>query len=63
MKQLLLLSIALLLFKDQDPEKYCLNHNDPAFCKTIGDVCNADGFVKPDGAYITNQLLVPFEIL
>jgi hypothetical protein len=40
-------------FKDQDPEKYCLNHNDPAFCKTIGDICDADGFVKPEDAYCT----------
>ena len=40
-------------FKDQDPEKYCLNHNDPTFCKTIGDICDADGFVKPEYAYCT----------
>ena len=40
-------------FKDQDPEKYCLNHNDPAFCKTIGDICDADGFVKPEDTYCT----------
>ena len=42
-------------FKNQDPEKYCLNHNDPAFCKTIGDICDADGFVKPEDAYCTNR--------
>jgi hypothetical protein len=40
-------------FKDQDPEKYCLNYNDPAFCKTIGDICDADGFVRPEDAYCT----------
>ena len=38
-------------FKDQDPEKYCLNYNDPAFCKTVGDLCDADGLVKPEYAY------------
>jgi hypothetical protein len=38
-------------FKNQDPEKYCLNTNDPVFCKTIGDICDADGFVKPEYPY------------
>src|SRR4030095_16581692 len=38
-------------FKDQDPEKYCLNYNDSTFCKTVGDICDADGFVKPDCRY------------
>ena len=38
-------------FKNQDPEKYCLIRDDPAFCKTIGDICDADGFVKPEDAY------------
>lgn len=42
-------------FKNQDPEKYCLNHNDPTFCKTIGDICNADGFVRPEDAYYKND--------
>ncbi|MGE5662376.1 MAG: hypothetical protein ACM3X1_09050 [Ignavibacteriales bacterium] len=37
----------------QDPEKYCINHNDPVFCKTIGDICDPDGFVKPEDAYCT----------
>ena len=34
-----------------DPEKYCLNNDEPAFCKGIGDICDADGFVKPEDAY------------
>ena len=38
-------------FKDQDPEKYCLNYNDPTFCKTVGNICDAGGFVKPEDAY------------
>jgi hypothetical protein len=41
-------------FKNQDPEKYCLNYN-PVFCKTIGDLCDPDGFVKPEDAYCTNR--------
>jgi hypothetical protein len=40
-------------FKEQNPEKYCLNHNDPVFCKTIGDICDEDGFVKPEYPYCT----------
>jgi hypothetical protein len=42
-------------FKNQDPEKYCLNHNDPTFCKTIGDICDADGFVRPEDVYCKND--------
>ena len=34
-----------------NPEGYCLMHNDPAFCKSIGDLCDADGFVRPDYPY------------
>jgi hypothetical protein len=36
-----------------NPERYCLVTDDPAFCKTIGDICDADGFVKPEDAYCT----------
>lgn len=38
-------------FKENDPERYCLNHNDPFFCKTVGIICDADGFVKPEYPY------------
>ena len=37
--------------KIRDPEKYCLNYNDPTFCKTVGDIRDAGGFVKPEDAY------------
>ena len=37
--------------QEADPERYCLNTNDPAFCKTIGDICDADGFVRPEYPY------------
>ena len=33
-----------------DPERYCLSVDDP-FCKAIGDLCDAGGFVKPEDAY------------
>ena len=36
-----------------NPERYCLVTDDQAFCKTIGDICDADGFVKPEDAYCT----------
>jgi hypothetical protein len=36
-------------------ERYCLNTNDPAFCKTIGDICDEDGFVKPEYPYCTTN--------
>jgi len=36
-----------------NPERYCLVTDDPAFCKTIEDICDADGFVKPEDAYCT----------
>ncbi len=42
-------------FKNQNPEKYCINHNDPLFCTIIGDICDADAFVKPEDAYYTNR--------
>jgi hypothetical protein len=38
-----------------DPERYCLNTDDPAFCKGIGDLCDADGSVKPEDAYCKND--------
>ena len=34
-----------------NPERYCIVTDDPAFCETIGDICDADGFVKPEDAY------------
>jgi hypothetical protein len=37
-----------------DPERYCLTTDDQAFCKTIGDICDADGFVKAEDAYCTD---------
>jgi hypothetical protein len=39
--------------QESNPEGYCLMHDDPAFCKTIGDLCDADGFVKPEYPYCT----------
>jgi len=42
-------------YKEQSPEKYCLAHDDPAFCKTIGDLCDPDGFVKPEYPYCTTN--------
>jgi hypothetical protein len=37
--------------QENNPEGYCLRVNNTAFCKTIGDLCDADGFVKPEYPY------------
>ena len=37
--------------QESNPEVYCLNTNDPFFCKTIGDIYDVDGFVKPEYPY------------
>jgi hypothetical protein len=39
--------------QEVDQERYCLNTDDPVFCKTIGDLCDADGFVRPEYPYCT----------
>ncbi|MGH9927259.1 MAG: hypothetical protein ACRD5B_17985, partial [Nitrososphaeraceae archaeon] len=43
--------INLTCVEESNPEKYCLKYDDPAFCKTIGDICDEDGFVKPEYPY------------
>ena len=30
--------------------------NNTAFCKTVGDLCDEDGFVKPEYPYCTAQV-------
>ena len=32
-----------ICFQEQNAEKYCLGHDNPTFCKTIGDLCDEDG--------------------
>jgi hypothetical protein len=36
---------------ESNPEKYCLNTNDTVFCNTVGDICDPDGFVRPEFPY------------
>jgi hypothetical protein len=43
----------VICISESNPEKYCLGHDDPTFCKTIGDLCDEDGFVKPEYPYCT----------
>jgi hypothetical protein len=38
----------VICFQEQNAEKYCLG---PTFCNTIGDLCDEDGFVKPEYPY------------
>jgi hypothetical protein len=37
-----------------NPERYCLKFDNP-YCKFIGDLCDEEGFVKPEYPYCTNQ--------
>jgi hypothetical protein len=37
-------------FQETNPEKYCLQYDNP-YCKIIGDICDEDGFVKPEYPY------------
>ncbi|MGC1135795.1 MAG: hypothetical protein WA941_23425 [Nitrososphaeraceae archaeon] len=39
--------------QESNPEGYCLMTNNTAFCKTVGDLCDEDGFVKPEYPYCT----------
>ena len=39
--------------QESNPEKYCLNTNNTLFCKTIGDICDPGGFVRPEYPYCT----------
>jgi hypothetical protein len=41
--------------QESNPEGYCLRVNHTAFCKTIGDLCDPDGFVKPEYPYCTTN--------
>jgi hypothetical protein len=38
-------------FQEQNAEKYCLEYDNPTFCNTIGDLCDEDGFVRPEYPY------------
>jgi hypothetical protein len=39
--------------QENNPEGYCLMTNHTAFCKTIGDLCDEGGFVRPEYPYCT----------
>ncbi|MGC1132894.1 MAG: hypothetical protein WA941_08725 [Nitrososphaeraceae archaeon] len=39
--------------QEVNPERYCLQYDNPTFCKTIGDLCDPDGFVRPEYPYCT----------
>ncbi|MGH9950508.1 MAG: hypothetical protein ACRD5J_02700 [Nitrososphaeraceae archaeon] len=41
--------------QESNPEKYCLMYDNPTFCRTIGDLCDPDGFVKPEYPYCTTE--------
>ena len=43
----------VICLQESNPEKYCLRYDNPVFCNTIGDLCDPDGFVKPEYPYCT----------
>jgi hypothetical protein len=42
---------SVICFFEQNPEKYCLTNDDSPFCNELGDLCDEDGFVKPEYPY------------
>jgi hypothetical protein len=41
--------------QETNPERYCLMYDNP-FCKFIGDLCDDEGFVRPEYPYCTAQM-------
>jgi hypothetical protein len=41
----------ILCQQEADPERYCVNTDDPVFCKTVGNICDVGGFVRPEYPY------------
>jgi hypothetical protein len=38
--------------QETNPERYCLMYDNP-YCKVVGDLCDRDGFVRPEYPYCT----------
>ena len=43
-------------YEEINPEKYCLTTDNPIFCKSIGDLCDNEGFVRPEYPYCTVEV-------
>jgi hypothetical protein len=41
--------------QEVNPERYCLQYDNP-YCKFIGDLCDDEGFVRPEYPYCTAQV-------
>ena len=41
--------------QETNPERYCLEYDNP-YCKFIGDLCDDEGFVRPEYPYCTAQV-------
>jgi hypothetical protein len=41
--------------QETNPERYCLMYDNP-YCKFIGDLCDDEGFVRPEYPYCTAQV-------
>jgi hypothetical protein len=42
----------VICLQETNPEKYCLMYDNP-YCKVDGDLCDGDGFVRPEYPYCT----------
>jgi hypothetical protein len=45
----------LFCIQEINPEKYCLEYDDP-YCKFIGDLCDDEGFVRPEYPYCNDVI-------
>jgi hypothetical protein len=41
----------IICANEDNPEKYCLKYDTPTFCRAIGDLCDEDGYVRPEYPY------------
>ena len=46
-------SVNVTCYEEINPERYCLKTDNPVFCNSIGDLCDEDGYVKPEYPYCT----------
>jgi hypothetical protein len=37
--------------RESNPEGYCLTTNNTEFCRTVGNLCDPGGFVRPEYPY------------
>ncbi len=48
-------SVSCFDYREDNPEEYCLEYDSP-HCKEVGDLCDDEGFVRPEYPYCTAQV-------